>query len=420
MSQLLSVSEAQERLFRLLPEKSPLVLPLNLVNQLTLAQSLHATSDLPPFANSSMDGFAVRSSDITTPPTPLLVVEDIPAGHLPQKSLRQGQASRVMTGAPIPPGADAIVPLEETDQYPTLPDSPMPSHVTVFHPCEAGQYIRPQGQDIHEGQVLFQPGHVLTPPDIGLIASCGVEAVHVIPRPRIALFSSGDELIPPGSPLSPGKIYDSNQVTIAALLTEAGAEVIPLGIAQDNQKSIDSMLSQALETSPDIIVSTAGVSVGAYDYIRQRIELAGHLDFWRVNMRPGKPIAVGDYRSIPFIGLPGNPVSAYIGSLLFLLPAVRRLGGSPDMNRKMASATLEEDVTSDGRESYLRSVVTKQSEGYKIHLAGHQGSANLFALTRSNALLIVPSGVKSLAAGEKVNCWLLTDPENGSSGIGVV
>lgn len=412
MSQLISVSEAQERLFRLLPKKTPLVLPLNLVNQLTLSQSIHSTSDLPPFSNSSMDGFAVRSSDITTPPTRLLVVEDVPAGYLPQKSLRQGQASRVMTGAPIPVGADAIVPVEETDQYPTQLDSPVPSHVMVFHPCEAGQYIRPQGQDIHEGQVLFQPGHVLTPPDIGLIASCGIEAVQAIPRPRIALFSSGNELVPPGTPLSPGQIYDSNQLTIAALLTEAGAEVISLGIAQDNQESIDSMLSRALENSPDIIVSTAGVSVGAYDYIRQRIELAGHLDFWRVNMRPGKPIAVGAYQSIPFIGLPGNPVSAYIGSLLFLVPAVRKLGGRPDKNNRMISATLEEDITSDGRESYLRAVVTKQSEEYKIHLAGHQGSANLYALTRSNALLIVPSGVKSLAAGERVNCWLLTDPEN--------
>lgn len=359
-----------------------------------------------------MDGFAVRSSDITAPPTALLVIEDIPAGYLPQKSLRPGQASRVMTGAPIPHGADAVVPLEETDQYPTQLGSPMPSHVTIFNPCEAGQYIRQQGQDITEGQMLFQPGHILTPPDIGLIASCGIEAVNVIPQPRIALFSSGNELVPPGYPLSPGQIYDSNQVTITALLTEAGAEVIPLGIAQDDQKSIDSMLSRALEISPDLIVSTAGVSVGAYDYIRQRIELAGHLDFWRVNMRPGKPIAVGAYRSIPFIGLPGNPVSAYIGSLLFLLPAVMKLSGRPDQHRKIVSATLEVDITSDGRESYLRAVATKNGEGYQIRLAGHQGSANLFALTQSNALLIVPSGVKSLPAGERVNCWLLTNPEN--------
>lgn len=359
-----------------------------------------------------MDGFAVRSSDIATIPTRLSVIEDVPAGHLPLKSLQHGQASRVMTGAPIPLGADAIIPIEETDQYPTQLDSPLPSHITVFQTCEAGQYIRPQGQDIHEGQVLFQPGHVLTPPDIGLIASCGIDAINVIPQPRIALFSSGDELIPPGYPLSPGQIYDSNQVTISSLLTEAGAKAIPLGIAQDNQKSIDSMLSRALEISPDIIVSTAGVSVGSYDYIRQRIELAGHLDFWRVNMRPGKPIAVGAYQSVPFIGLPGNPVSAYISSLLFLIPAVRKLGGHPDQNKRIISATLEDDITSDGRESYLRAVATKQSDEYRVRLAGHQGSANLFALTQSNALLIIPSGVKSLPAGEKANCWLLTNPEN--------
>ncbi len=412
MSQLLSVSEAQEHLYRLLSKKSALALPISQVNQLVLADTIFSTLDLPPFANSSMDGFAVRSPDITTPPTRLSVIEDIPAGYLPKRPLHQGQASRVMTGAPIPPGADAVIPLEETDQYPTQLESPLPPHVTVFNLCEAGQYIRPQGQDVREGQILFQPGHLLSPPDIGLLASCGIEFVNVVPRPRIALLSSGNELVPPGTRLSPGQIYDSNQLTIAALLSEAGADVVALGIAQDNQKDIDSILSRAVDVSPDIIVSTAGVSVGAYDFIRQRIEHDGYLDFWRVNMRPGKPIAVGAYRTIPFIGLPGNPVSAYVGSLLFLIPAVRMLGGHTEMNRRMVSAILEEDISSDGRESYLRAVATKLNDEFTIRLAGHQGSANLYALTRSNALLIVPSGVKSLPAGERVNAWLLTNPQN--------
>lgn len=410
MSQLLSVSEAQEHLFRLLSEKSALTLPISQVNQLVLADTIFSPSDLPPFTNSSMDGFAVRSSDITTTPTRLSVIEDIPAGYLPKRSLQQGQASRVMTGAPIPPGADAVIPLEETDQYPSQLESPLPSHVSVFNLCEAGQYIRPQGQDVHVGQILFQPGRILSPPDIGLLASCGIESVNVIPRPRVALFSSGNELIPPGSRLSPGQIYDSNQLTIAALLSEAGADVVTLGIAQDNQVDIDSILLRAVDVLPDIIVSTAGVSVGTYDYIRQRIEHAGYLDFWKVNMRPGKPIAVGAYRSVPFIGLPGNPVSAFVGSLLFLIPAVKRLGGYPDTNRRVVSAILEEDISSDGRESYLRAVAAKQNDEFTIRLAGHQGSANLYALTRSNALLIVPSGVKSLPAGERVNAWLLTNP----------
>lgn len=411
LPQLLSVSEAQERLFRVLGKKPPQTLPLDKVNRLLLAEDIFSPIDLPPFANSSMDGFAVRTADLKTSPTILEVIEDIPAGYFPSLALHPGQSSRVMTGAPLPAGADAVIPVEETDQTATLVGSPLPTHVTIFGTCQEGQYIRPQGQDLRTGQLLLPSGHILTPADIGLLAACGIAKVTVIPQPRIALFSSGDELVSPGAPLASGQIYDSNQYLLASLLAETGAEVISLGIARDQPAEIDAILQRAVKNAPDIIVSTAGVSVGAYDYIRRQIELAGKLDFWRVNMRPGKPIAIGSYQSIPFFGLPGNPVSAYVGCLVFLLPAIRLLSGLDPFKRQIVSATLEQDIDSDGRESYLRATVTKSKFGFSANLTGHQGSANLFALSRSNALLIVPSGVKSLPAGEKVNAWLLTETE---------
>jgi molybdopterin molybdotransferase len=355
-----------------------------------------------------MDGFAVRTQDIRPERTQLNVIEDIPAGRNPQKPIGPGQAARIMTGAPIPEGADAVIPVEETDCSNADQSSPLPKLVTILSSCSVGQYIRPRGQDISRGDLLMEQGHRLTPQDIGLLASAGFVEIPVIPRARIAIFSSGDELANPGAALLPGQIYDANQIMISSLLTNAGAEVVSLGIARDTPQDIDKILGQAADCSPDLIISTAGVSVGSYDFVRQRIEAAGELEFWRVNIRPGKPIAFGRYHRIPFVGLPGNPVSAFVTCLVFVMPAVMTLGGLAPTPPHTLTAILQEPVDSDGRESYLRAVVTNQNEQPFIRLAGHQGSANLFALTQANALLIIPSGVKSLPAGARVQAWLLT------------
>jgi molybdopterin molybdotransferase len=412
LAELLSVSEAQVRLIDQLKQKAATSISIKHALHLVLAENIYSPQDFPSFSNSGMDGFALRAQDIQQPPNVLSVIEDIPAGSSPRKGIGPGQAARIMTGAPIPEGSDAVVPVEETDQNHSSPSAPLPARVTILTSGHSGQYIRPRGQDLHTGDLLLQAGRKLSPQDIGLLASAGIESIPAIPRPRIALFSSGDELCLPGSPLFPGQIYDSNMSMIEMLLREQNAEVVPLGIARDNPQDIDRILDLAVNTSPDVIISTAGVSVGTYDFIRQRIQTEGMLEFWRVNMRPGKPIAFGAFRSIPYVGLPGNPVSAFVTCMVFVLPGLRKLAGLAPFSRKVISVILEDEVQSDGRESYLRAVVTQDGENYLARLSGHQGSANLFALTQANALLIIPSGVKSLPAGQRARAWLLKDTEN--------
>jgi molybdopterin molybdotransferase len=408
LTELLSVREAQEQIlnrFSIRPSESiPLVEAYNRV----LADDIHATQDMPPFTNSSMDGFAVRSQDVEAAsaknPVWLRVVQDIPAGTGAPRPLQAGEAARIMTGAPLPVGADSVIPVEDIDPSQVDGDG-----ITIRKPLSAGAYIRPIGQDIRLGTPILPARKHLTPQDVALLASFGDAKVNVVSRPRVALFSSGDELVQPGQPLSPGKIYDSNHFMLTGLLIENGAQVLNLGTAHDDPQDIYDHLSSSLELRPDFILSSAGVSVGSYDYVRQIISQNGQIDFWRVNMRPGKPLAFGNFKGIPFIGLPGNPVSAFVGCLVFVLPVLRKLGGLNSHSARMVFGKLDEAVESDGRESYLRCQVTKKPDGYKVMLSGHQGSGNLFALTQANALLILPSGVKSLPAGSEVKVWVLTE-----------
>ena len=279
----------------------------------------------------------------------------------------------------------------------------------VQRPPSSGAYIRPKGQDIRHGTPILPARKTLTPQDVALLASFGYATIDVISRPLVALFSSGDELAQPGQPLTPGKIYDSNLFMLTGLLIDNGAQVLNLGTAHDDPQDIYDHLSSSLELRPDFILSSAGVSVGLYDYVRQIISQNGQIEFWRVNMRPGKPLAFGNFKGIPFIGLPGNPVSAFVGCLAFVLPVLRKLGGLDPHSGKIVVGQLDETVESDGRESYLRCQITNKPGGYKVKLSGHQGSGNLFALTQANALLILPSGVKSLPAGSEVKVWVLTE-----------
>jgi molybdopterin molybdotransferase len=235
----------------------------------------------------------------------------------------------------------------------------------------------------------------------------GVADVPVFCRPRVALLSSGDELIPVDEPLRPGKIRDSNTYTLAALIAEAGAEVVRLGIAADRRESVEAILENAAAQKVDLILSSAGVSVGAFDFIKDVVEAQGELTFWRVNMRPGKPLAFGKFKDIPFIGLPGNPVSAFVGFEVFVRPALERLSGREAQNRPRVRVRLAEQLSSDGRESYLRAHVRDEDGILSARLAGHQGSGNMLSIVQANALLIIPSGVKSLAAGTEVDAWLL-------------
>jgi molybdopterin molybdotransferase len=358
-----------------------------------------------------MDGFAVRAADVleavTVSPRSLRVIADIPAGSHPTISLAPGEAARIMTGAPVPEGADAVIPVEDTNFDHRDPGSPAPAEVQIFKSAKPGANVRLRGMDLRAGDIVLSKGRILKPQDLGLLAMLGFANVLVYRKPRIALFSSGDELLPVEAPLEDGKIRDSNSFTLAALIEEAGAQVIRLGVAKDDPDSVNAVLEKAVDLKVDLIISSAGVSVGAFDFVKQVIEANGRMDFWRVNMRPGKPLAFGEYKQILFIGLPGNPVSSFVGFEVFVRPALQRLRGSLNGSRQSIRVRCEAQIDSDGRESYLRAQILEENGNFIARLTGHQGSGNLHSLVQANALLIIPAGVKCVPAGQEVNAWLI-------------
>ncbi len=413
MSEILSVQEALDRMlkrFYALPSTS---VPLERALRMVLAKDITAQNDLPPFTNSGMDGFAVQHADTTHAtlenPVRLNVVMDIPAGTMPSKVLEPGQAARIMTGAVVPEGATAIVPIEDTNLYPPRSSPTPPTEVLIKKGAQAGAFLRRRGQDIRLGQTILPSGRRLRPQDLGLLASLGYAMAPVFRRPRVALLSSGDELLSPTEALSPGKIHDSNSFTLAALCEQFGVDVVRLGVVKDDPGLIRERLELSVDHSADLIITSAGVSVGEYDYMRMVIEQHGNLNFWRVNMRPGKPLVFGSFRGIPLIGLPGNPVSAYVGFQVFVLPVLRRLSGLPTEPRPFIRATLTHTIESDGRESYLRAILSEKCGKIFATLAGHQGSGNLYSVVQANALIKIPADLATLAEGNEVEAWLLDE-----------
>jgi molybdopterin molybdotransferase len=358
-----------------------------------------------------MDGFAVFAADVSAAsqehPKSLKVVADIAAGSSASITLVVGQAARIMTGAPIPSGADAVVMVEETDFHQRAVGEAAPRNVMIFKPVQVGENVRKQGTDSKAGQEILPAARILQAQDIGMLAMLGLAQVPVRRKPKVVIISSGDELLPVNAALEPGKIHDSNTYMLAALTQKAGCEVIRLGVAADLYEAVQELLDKAVALQPDVIISSAGVSVGAFDYVKSVVESSGTLSFWKVDMRPGKPLAFGEYRGIPFFGLPGNPVSSFVGFLVFVRPALERLSGAETATKARVRVVLAEGIESDGRESYLRAVVSHQNGTFVAKLTGHQGSGNLFSLVQANALLIIPSGVKSCPPGSEADAWLL-------------
>jgi molybdopterin molybdotransferase len=408
---MLSVKEAQEHINSHFKPVETTFVPLDQSAGRILTEALRASADQPAFDNSSVDGFAVRMQDILSAsqiyPVSLKVVADIPAGSMANISLAAGQAARIMTGAATPPGADAVVMMEDTDANQQVSGANAPANVTVFTSVLSGQNIRRRAADISIGQEILPAGVILRPQDIGMLAMQGISRVAVRRKPKIVIVSSGNELLQPGTPLEPGKIYDSNSYTVAALAANSGCEAQRLGVALDSYEAVQSLLAQAAEAKPDIIISSAGVSVGAFDYVRDVVESDGTINFWKVNMRPGKPLAFGSFRGIPFFGLAGNPVSSFVSFLVFVQPAIERLQGIESSQKKRLRVTLTDAIESDGRESFLRAVIKLENGKYLATLTGHQGSGNLYSLVQANALLIIPSGVKSCPPGSEVEAWSL-------------
>lgn len=409
----------QEALTAVLAGVSPLPaerVPLAEALGRVLAAPVVAKDSLPPFTNSSMDGYALRAEDLggAAPDSPvtLRVLADVAAGAPADVTVTPGTAVRIMTGAPVPPGATAVVPVEDTDEPWRDPERPLPEHIAVRRQVQPGDYLRHPGEDIEAGQTVLEAGHVLRPQEVGVLASLGVSVVDVIRRPRVGLLATGDELIDVTEPLRPGKIRNSNSYTQAAQIQAIGGIPVLLGVAGDTPTAVRERLQAGVNAGVNLLVSSAGVSVGAYDVVKAVLEAEGNVGFWRVRMRPGKPLAFGVYHGIPYLGLPGNPVSAMVSFERFARAAILKMAGHTRLDRPTVTAVVEEAISSDGRESYIRAIVKRGENGYTAVPTGSQGSHLMTSLVKANALLIVPEGVTHVPAGAPLTAWMLDWPEN--------
>ncbi len=399
-----TVQEAIQHLIAPLQQTSSENLPIQEVLGRVLAEDVIATHDLPPFANSSMDGYAIIHADLVSIPVTLTVIEDIPAGHHPMRTVQRGQAARIMTGAPIPHGADTVVPVEYTGNERHTPD--VPTTVTIQRAVSYGSNIRAAGEDVKQGEVVLRAGRRLRAADIGILAGLGYSTANVHKRPVIAILSTGDELLTPEQPLQLGKIRDMNGYTLPALVQTFGGKALSLGIVRDTKEDVRQKFSEALEQNPDLIVSSAGVSVGAFDVVKAVLEEMGQLEFWKVNMRPGKPLTVGQIERVPFIGLPGNPVSAMVTFMVFVRPMIAKmLGQSTDMPTQNVIAG--EIIESDGRMTFARVRLVHENGQTRAYLTGTQSSGAISSLVKADALLIIPAGTKRIEEGEIAQVWPL-------------
>jgi len=398
---VLSVEEARERLLGMAPEaRIETVLLADALGRALAADVIQAPMDVPPFANAAMDGFAVRSVDL---PGRMHVTGEVAAGAAKWPSVEPGAAIRISTGAPLPPGADTVIPLErvtEKDEF-----------IDITEPLPAGSDVRAAGHDTRAGEAVHLPNPV-TPAGIGVLASLGVGDVAVWARPRVAILSSGEELVAPGTSLLPGQIYDANAPALAAAVTEAGGEPVLRGHVGDNRDAVARALTEAAADT-DVVLTSGGVSVGLHDHIRGAIERLGRLDFWRIAMQPGKPLAVGVVNGRTVIGLPGNPVSALVVTELLVRPLIRAALGLAGDGRLHVRAVLDDDIRKDpDRTAYLRVRVRRTDAGWAARPAGGQLSSQLRALADANGLLVVPAGEPAGRAGHPYETILLGEPDS--------
>lgn len=407
MSNLMNVDDAIERILAKMTQLNAEKIHITDSLGRVLAEDIISTTDLPPFDNSAMDGFAIKAEDSGDNKT-LNVVMDIPAGTSTDQTLNHGEAARIMTGAPIPNGADAVIPVEDTDADFSVLDQALETSIRLTKSIEQGAAIRRTGENIERGQVVLTAGTIIDAAAIGMLASLGHAEFSVIRRPRVAIIGSGDELVDIDAPVGAGQIRDSNSYALAALIAGDGAIPMRQAIASDQPDAIRQLFSDTLAQAPDLIVSSAGVSVGAADYIKLILDELGEVGFWRINLRPGKPLAFGMIDDVPFFGLPGNPVSAMVTYLVLVRPALMVLSGK-DYKPRTVKARIAESVPSDGRRTFARVQLTQDNDGWIASTTGTQSSGAHMSMVLADGLLIIPEGQKQAEAGSILDVMLLKD-----------
>jgi molybdopterin molybdotransferase len=414
---MLSVEEALERIlsyFTVLEAESK---PLLEAQGQVLSEDLIASFDIPSLANSAMDGFAVRAEDVVgaseDSQVELSVIGKVAAGELPDRPVTAGTAIRIMTGAPVPDGADAVVPFEDTDEL----ERTDRSVIGIRLDAKLDENVRPPGEDVRSGEVVLAKGSTLGPSEIGVAASLGLGEVSVIRRPVVSIVATGDELLEPGQEHKPGFVYNSNTFSIAASVSKYGGTPRIVGTARDTIESLNEALSEALDGA-DMVITSAGVSKGDYDVVKDVLEQRGEIALWSVRMRPAKPLAFGsltsdDGRKVPHLGLPGNPVSTMVAFEQFGRPSIRLMLGLQVLDKPIIHATLDDAVENhDGRRVYARVVVYRDEDGhYRARSTGSQSSNVLTTMILANGLAICPDDVTRREAGEVVAVQMLDWPD---------
>jgi molybdopterin molybdotransferase len=404
---MLTVTEASERILSEIKPLAPEAVPLRQALGRVLAEDISATVTMPPWSNSSMDGYAVRSADITPVMSgervQLRVVATVAAGEFAPRALKRGEAMRIMTGAPIPGGADSVIRKEDTDGG--------SEKVEIREARDVWKNIRDAGEDFQRGDLLGKRGSPIKPALLGVLASSGIATVQVFGQPKVAIISSGNELVDLDDfdeVIAARRIVSTNSYTLEALTRVAGGIPEDLGIASDTKASLKRKLDAAADS--DLIITSAGVSVGDLDHTRDVFaSLGGKQKFWKVKMRPGAPLAFGLLKDVPWLGLSGNPVSAMVSFELFIRPALRKMQGYQTFFRRTVAVTLEEEVKIGAKLThFLRAVVTRQPDGaLTARLTGHQSSGALTSMAKANALLIVPETDPKVPRGAQLKALML-------------
>jgi molybdopterin molybdotransferase len=401
---VLSVEEALERVlssFQVLgPERVPILESLGRV----LAEDIPADVDIPPHTNSAMDGYAVLASDTVgataESPRRLLVVGDLGAGYVSDKAVEPGTSIRIMTGAPLPNGADAVVRFEDTER-----DG---DWVGVKVEVPVAKDVRAAGEDVRKGTLVLSQGSLIRAQEVGMAATLGRKEVMVYRRPVVGILATGDEVVEVDQPLRPGKIRDANSYSNAAQVLQCGGLPMLLGIARDVVEELTERIRSGLARGVDLFLTSGGVSVGDFDIVKEVLATEGEMSFWRVRMKPGKPLAFGQIQGVPLLGLPGNPVSAMVSFELFARPAILRMQGIMDWARPTVEAVLmDEVVRKDNRRHYLRVRLEREAGDHRAYLTGEQGSGILSSMIEADGLAIIPEDWTGAEAGSRVTVMLL-------------